>query len=126
MSWRSACIWSSLALLPMAVLLLVHGSLLGLLYAASAAASVLYHWHRERRFSALDHTLAWAAIGANFWLAWHTRCWQDTLIGALFVLIALVKYQLAHAEPDYYDHHHTHWHLICGAAGLMLVMGYLA
>lgn len=126
MSWRAACTWSSLALVPMAVLLLVHGSLLGLLYAASAAASVLYHWHREQRFYVLDHALAWLAIGANCWMAWHTRCWQDTLIGALLVLAALVKYADAHTDPTHYDLHHTHWHLFCGAAGLMLVKGYLA
>ena len=125
MEWRTACIWSSLALLPMTVMLLAHGSLLGLLYAASAAASVLYHWHHEQRFYALDHVLAWAAIGANCWMAWRTCCWQDTLGGAVFVLMALVQYASAHVHRERYDEHHTYWHLLCGAAGIMLAKGYL-
>lgn len=123
--WRTACIWSSLALVPMAVLLLVHGSLLGLLYAASAAASVAYHWHEQRRFYTLDHVLAWAAIGANFWLAWHTQDWRNTLVGVVGVLAALVAYVDAHTRPHAYDYFHTRWHLWCGLAGFMLATGYV-
>lgn len=124
--WRMACIWSSVALLPMSVLLLAHGSLLGLLYAASAAAAFAYHLYDEQRFSRVDHALAWAAIGANFWLAANTRDWQATLVGAGCVLLALKCYSKAKADPARYCEHHTYWHLFCGLAGVLLAQGYVA
>lgn len=126
MNWRNACIWSSWSLLPMAALLLLGGSLLGWLYAASAAVAFGYHWSEQRRFYALDHALAWVCIAANCWLAWHTRDWQSTLFGVAGVVAALQSYFDAHDSPADYDYHHTRWHLWCGIAGCMLARGYLA
>lgn len=110
----------------MAVLLLAHGSLLGWLYTASAAVAFGYHWYEQRRFYALDHVLAWACIAANFWLAWQTKNWLDTLAGAASVLVAIDAYTDAHEEPAKYDFHHTRWHLWCGIAGWRLARGYTA
>lgn len=118
----AACIWSSWSLLPMAGVLLASGSLLGLLYAASAAAAFAYHWHGERRYRRLDHALAWASIAANCWLAVKSAQWHLTLLGVLFVLLAIDRYYRAH-EGDYHRHH-TVWHLWCGAAGMCLALGY--
>jgi len=130
MNWRCACIWSSWLFLPMAIMLAVSGSRLGIVYAASAFASYLYHKSKEDEFVFTDHFLAWISIGVNFWLAYHTESWIMTVIGALFVLKALDSYELAknrqniRARHDNYEMHHTMWHIWCGIAGIFLVLGY--
>lgn len=126
MTWRDACVWSSWALLPMVAVLFGAGSDLGALYLLSAAVSHAYHATAEVFFVRADHGLAWAAIVANFWLAWHTRDWRLTAGGVAFVLVALAFYWLAHADDRAdYDRQHTFWHLCCGAAGLLLALGYV-
>lgn len=124
--WRHWCIWSSWALLPMAILLLWHKSPLGLVYVAAAAAACAYHWHREKRFQRVDHVLAWTAIAVNCWLAAGTSDLRATLSGVVGILLALLAYSAAHIEPEHYDRHHTQWHLWCGFAGWMLAQGYVA
>ena len=124
MNWRKACIWTSWTLLPMAVLLLAHGSPLGWLYTASAAVAFGYHWYEQRRFYALDHVLAWACIAANLWLAWQTHNMAVTVSGVFAVGLALVSYTDAHTRLREYDEHHTYWHLWCGIAGWCLAWGY--
>lgn len=119
----------------MAVLLIAHDSVLGWLYAAAATSAFGYHWFEQQRFSKLDHSLAWACIASNFWLAWHTRSLLTTLAGAAAVVRALVSYTEAHHPPpdygllpqaasDHYDEHHTYWHLWCGIAGWLLAWGH--
>jgi hypothetical protein len=106
----------------MAAILLASGSVLGLLYAASAAAAFAYHWHKEQRFYRVDVGLAWSAIAANCWLAVKSSQWQYTLIGILCILLAIQRYYRAH-ESDYH-YHHTVWHCWCGTAGVWLALGY--
>lgn len=107
----------------MAVALWSAGSWLGLVYAGAAAASWLYHWHDEQRFKRLDYALAWTAIGANCWMAWHTRDVGSTLVGVALVVAAVTRYFAAHAGD--YHRHHTMWHLLCGSAGMALAQGYV-
>ena len=125
MGWEAACVLSSLALLPMVALLAWKGSWLWVLYCAAATVAFLYHWHREQRYVGLDHGLAWACIIANLWLAVNTADWKLTAVAVMFILLAVEKYYAAH-EGDELDYcrHHTAWHLWCGAAGVLLAMGY--
>jgi hypothetical protein len=120
-NWRSACIWSSWALLPMTAILAAKGSLLAALYGLAAAVAFAYHWCEQKRWSAADHALAWACIGANCWLAWRSP-WEPVAVALLAIAHALVSYRKAH-QGDY-DRHHTHWHLWCGLAGVLLAAGY--
>lgn len=125
MTWRCACIWSSLLLLPMAILLGLAGSKLGMIYAASAFASFAYHASKEESFVITDHVLAWISIAVNFWLAVNTQKWEYTFAGFVFVLKAIDSYVKAkdNNRQDY-EYHHSMWHLWCGTAGVMLVLGY--
>ena len=80
MNWRCACIWSSLFLLPMAIMLGIAGSKLGIIYALSALASWAYHKTNEEQFVFTDHALAWTAIAANFWMAIKNRRLENDII----------------------------------------------
>lgn len=122
MTWRTACIVTPLLLLPMAAVLALAGSLLCVLYASSAVVAVLYHLHDQRRYSAADHTLAWACIGANCWLLWYCQDWRLGFSAVCCILLALERYCQAHQHD--YDRHHTIWHWWCGLAGLLLALGY--
>ena len=130
MNWRCACIWSSWLFLPMAIMLGLAGSKLGIIYAASAFASYLYHRSKEEEYVFTDHFLAWVSIGVNFWLALNTESWIMTGMGAIFVIKALDSYEMAKnrerkfVKTDNYEHHHTMWHFWCGVAGVFLVLGY--
>lgn len=121
MNWRLACIWSSWTLLPMVAILASKGSLLALLYAVASVVAFAYHWHEQRRWSLPDHGLAWACIATNLWLAWHCP-WQAVVAAAAAVGLALLHYAEAHRRQ--YDRHHTHWHIWCGIAGVLLAGGY--
>ena len=125
MGWEAACVLSSWALLPMAALLAWKGSWLSVLYCAAATVAFLYHWHRERRYVGLDHGLAWTSILANLWLAVNTADWKLTVGAVMFILLAVERYYAAHENDERdYCRHHTIWHLWCGAAGVLLAMGY--
>ena len=121
MNWRRACIWSSWTLLPMAAILAYKGSMLAVLYALSSVVAFAYHWHAQKKWSLSDHVLAWACIVANFWLAWHCP-WHAVAVASLAIVNALVHYAEAHRQQ--YDRFHTHWHIWCGIAGVVLAGGY--
>lgn len=121
MNWRRACIWSSWTLLPMVAILAYKGSSLALLYLFSAVVAFAYHWCNQKRWSFSDHTLAWACIAANFWLAAHCP-WQAVVVATVAIANALLHYVEAHRR--HYDRFHTHWHVWCGIAGVVLAGGY--
>ena len=121
----AACVWSSLALLPMCAVLASKGSWLWVLYSAAAMVAFLYHWHRERRFVVADHALAWVCIAANIWLALNAIDWRFPASALGFIGMAIERYYAAHEGDELdYCHHHTVWHLWCGMGGLMLAIGY--
>lgn len=117
--------WSSLSLLPATLLLALHRSWLALIYGASLLVTLAYHASAERRFRRLDHALAYAVVGANTWMALHAREASKAIAGVVLVLFALSWYRRARTKPQEYDAAHGLWHLLCGAAGLAFVSGYL-
>jgi hypothetical protein len=120
-----ACILSSLALVPMSMVLAVQGSWLALPYFAAAAVACLYHWHREHKFVRLDHALAWVCIACNLWLAFHARHWSFPVCATVCILLAVDRYYAAHGGDELdYLHNHTLWHLWCGIGGIFLALGY--
>jgi hypothetical protein len=106
-----------------ALILLYHDHALGFVYLASAIAAFVYHYTDEQAFGRVDHTLAWAGIAANCWLAWWTRNYHLTLISIAPILLALTFYYRAKAQN--YDKNHTIWHVLCGIAGTGLAIGYV-
>jgi hypothetical protein len=121
----SACVLSSLALMPMVCVLAVKRSWLALPYAAAAVVACLYHLSFERKFVRSDHALAWFCIACNLWLALHARNAQTTVVATLCILLAIDRYYAAHTgDRANYWHHHTVWHLWCGAGGIALALGY--
>ena len=121
MGWRRACVWSSWTLLPMAAILAAKGSTLAALYGLASVVAFAYHWHEQKRWRFTDHAFAWACIAANVWLAWHCP-WQTVAVAMVAIVKALVYYAEAHRR--HYDRFHTHWHVWCGIAGLLLASGY--
>lgn len=121
----AACVWSSLALLPMCAVLAAKGSWLWMLYCAAATVAFMYHLHREQRYVWLDHGLAWACIVTNLWLVVNSDDWRKAVSAVLCILMAIERYYAAHEGDELdYCHHHTIWHLWCGLGGLMLALGY--
>lgn len=117
-------VWSSLALVPVVVVLASAGSWLAWVYAASLVVTLAYHVSRERRWRRLDHALAYAVIASNTWLALHTRSVAWVLAGLLLVVVALWFYR--RAKLGRYNLRHGLWHLASGAACLCFAMGALA
>lgn len=120
---HSAVIWSSFAILPATVVLLLTGSEVGWVYLASLVVTVLYHLADERRFRRVDHVLAYSVIAANGWMAANTSNPFLTMLGIGWVLLALDFY--FSAKRMFYNRNHTLWHLCCGAACLFFVLGYV-
>ena len=114
-------VWSSLCLAPAGLVLLVQGSLMGLVYLASALVSLAYHRTGETRWRTLDHALAWSVIGCNALLLWRTRDVLLALAGVALVLVALRFY--VRAKRGRYARRHSWWHLASGAACLCFVLG---
>lgn len=118
-------VWSTLALLPATVGLLLARSGLGLVYLASMVVTLVYHASGERLVRRLDHALAYAVIAANTWMVFHARREAFAFLGIAFVLAALYWYRRACERPMEYDKAHGIWHFLCGAAGAAFVHGYL-
>ncbi len=114
-------VWSSLCLLPAAMLLAAQGSLLSLLYAGSALVSLAYHRARESRWRKLDYLFAWGVIVSNGVLAATSRSGPWACAGLVLVLVALRFYVLA--KQFRYARRHSWWHLASGAACVCFVLG---
>lgn len=121
---RSLSILTTLALLPAAVLLFAHRSLLSFVYLASFCVTLVYHASAETEFRRTDHALAYGVIAANTWMAFHSsdQVWPG--LGITLVIAALVAYGDARMNESRYDSSHAIWHLLCGAAGLCFAVGY--
>ena len=117
--------WTTLALLPSAMKLLLHGSFMGAVYLASLAVTFMYHWSAETRFRKLDHVLAYSVVAANAWMAFHAKESRNVLSGLILVLFALFWYRRARDNPSEYDEAHGLWHVLCGLAGWSFVSGYV-
>jgi len=113
--------WSSLAFLPVVVVLALAHNLLALVYAASFVVTVAYHASRERRWRKLDHTLAWGVVASNAWLAIQTRSVAWTLAGLVLVVWSLWFY--VGAKRGRYSVRHGLWHLLSGTACLCFAWG---
>lgn len=117
-------LWSSLSLVPAAVLLAAHGQALAIVYLASTVVTIAYHRSRERRWRRLDHALAWGVIGANSWLALCTNSFAWTCAGLASVCVALWFY--ARAKRARYAFNHGWWHLWSGLGCFAFAMGALS
>ena len=119
-------IWSTLALLPVTVLLAVHGSFLALSYCASMLITFAYHASNEQQWRRVDHVFAYGVIGSNAWMTFETHSFAWTAVALAMVVISLRFYHLAKTRHDLYDWWHGWWHLAAGAAGWCFACGYLA
>lgn len=117
--------WTTLALAPATVKLLLARSGLGLVYLASLLVTLVYHASGERRLCRTDHALAYAVIGANAWMVFSRPPSHAASLGIVLVLAALYWYRRARERPNEYDAAHSVWHLLCGAAGYAFVSNYL-